>query len=157
VTPASITTNKDFKVKHGLSVAEGGTFGSPVTVGTPISNAHAATKLYVDDAVTGYAVPQYAEAPASADEGQLYIDPVTKRVSFYLDNEWITIATLNDTLELQQHIHDTAIDGTGLIVSILKDGGYYNEAGGTPEDAGYYNSNNWATTYDGGIAIDNFN
>ena len=151
------TTNKDFKVKNGLDVALGGSFGGTVTVATPTQNTHATTKLYVDDAVTGYAVPQYAEAPGTANEGQLYIDPVTKRVAFYLDDEWITIATLNDTLDLQQHIHDTAIDGTGLIVSILKDGGYYNEAGGTPDDAGNYNTNSWATTYDGGIAIDNFN
>jgi hypothetical protein len=42
------TTNRDFKVKHGLSVAEGGTFGQAVTVGTPTENTHAATKLYVD-------------------------------------------------------------------------------------------------------------
>jgi len=151
------TVNKDFKVKNGLNVALGGTFGGTVTVGTPTENTHATTKQYVDDAVVNYAIPQYNEAPASSNEGQMYIDPVTKRIAFYLDNEWITVATLNDTLELQQHIHDTAIDGTGLIVSILKDAGYYNDASGTPEDAGFYNTNSWATTWDGGIAIDNFN
>ena len=151
------TVDKDFKVKNGLNVALGGTFGGTVTVATPTENAHATTKLYVDDAVTNYAVPQYNEPPQSAIEGQLYIDPVTKRVAFYLDSAWITIATLDDTLELQQHIHDTAIDGTGLIVSIFKDAGYYNEAGSTPEDAGFYNTNSWAITWDGGIAIDNFN
>ena len=151
------TLDKDFKVKNGLNVALGGTFGGTVTVDTPTENAHAATKLYVDDAVSGYAIPQYESAPAEAIEGQLYIDPVTKRVAFYLDNTWITVATLDDTLELQQHIHDTAIDGTGLIVSIVQDAGYYNDAGSTPEDAGFYNTNSWAITWDGGIAIDNFN
>lgn len=151
------TVDKDFKVKNGLNVALGGTFGGTVVVGTPTENTHATTKLYVDSAVTNYAVPQYSEPPAEAIEGQLYIDPVTKRVAFYIDNEWITVATLNDTLDLQQHIHDTAIDGTGLIVSIVQDAGYYNDASGTPEDAGFYNTNSWAKTWDGGIAIDNFN
>ena len=42
------TVNKDYRVKHGLAVAEGGTFGSPVTVATPTENTHATTKLYVD-------------------------------------------------------------------------------------------------------------
>ena len=151
------TLDKDFRIKNGLNVALGGTFGGTVSVDTPTQDTHAATKLYVDNAIEGFVVPQYNEPPLEAFEGQLYIDPVTKRVAFYLDNEWITIATLNDTLELQQHIHDTAIDGTGLIVSILKDAGYYNEASGTPEDAGYYNTNSWATTWDGGLSIDNFN
>lgn len=151
------TVDKDFKVKNGLNVALGGTFGGTVVVGTPTQNTHATTKLYVDDAVSNYAVPQYNEPPQVATDGQLYIDPVTKRVAFYIDSAWITIATLDDTLDLQQHIHDTAIDGTGLIVSIVQDAGYYNEAGSTPEDAGFYNTNSWATTWDGGIAIDNFN
>jgi hypothetical protein len=42
------TVNKDFKVKHGLDVTQGGTFGGTVTVATPTQNTHAATKLYVD-------------------------------------------------------------------------------------------------------------
>lgn len=43
------TTNKDFKVKNGIQVSEGGTFGGPVAVGTPEDPQHAATKAYVDD------------------------------------------------------------------------------------------------------------
>jgi hypothetical protein len=42
------TTNKDFKVKHGLAVANGATFGAAIEVGTPTADNHAATKLYVD-------------------------------------------------------------------------------------------------------------
>ena len=66
------TVNKDFRVKHGLNVAEGGTFGQAVTVGTPTENTHAATKLYVDslDLLVGTA----ASAPAEASNGQLYVD-----------------------------------------------------------------------------------
>lgn len=43
------TTNKDFKVKNGIQVSEGGTFGGPVAVGTPLNPEHAVTKEYVDD------------------------------------------------------------------------------------------------------------
>ncbi len=42
------TTDKDFKVKNGLQVTEGGTFGGPVAVGTPTDPDHAVTKEYID-------------------------------------------------------------------------------------------------------------
>lgn len=45
------TTNRDFKVKHGLNVAEGGIFEQAVTVGTPTQASHATTKTYVDSVV----------------------------------------------------------------------------------------------------------
>lgn len=45
------TTSKDFKVKHGLQVSEGGSFGAPVSVATPIDANHSTTKEYVDNAV----------------------------------------------------------------------------------------------------------
>ena len=148
------TTNRDFRVKHGINVAEGGTFGSTVTVATPTENTHAATKLYVDS--KPILVSTATSAPAEAVNGQLYIDTVTDRLAFYVDGEWRTVALLQDTAELQQHIHDTAIDGTGLVVSIFKDAGFYYEAG-TEEDAGFYNTNSWALTWDGGIATEVYN
>jgi hypothetical protein len=150
------TTNRDFKVKHGLSVAEGGTFGSAVTVGTPTENGHAATKLYVDS--LDLLVATGATAPDSEDssEGQLFIDTSESRLLFYYNSQWNTLALLNDTITIAQHIHDTAIDGTGLIVSTFKDAGFYNEAG-AEEDAGFYNTNSWSVTYDGGIATEVFN
>lgn len=46
------TTNKDFKVKNGIQVSEGGTFGGPVSVGAPTDPSHAVTKEYIDT-VTG--------------------------------------------------------------------------------------------------------
>ena len=52
------TVNKDFRVKHGIAVAEGGTFGGTVTVATPTENTHAATKLYVDTAVGTPTIPE---------------------------------------------------------------------------------------------------
>ena len=38
---------------------------------------------------------------------------------FYYGGQWNTLALLNDTIEIAQHIHDTAIGGTGLIVYII--------------------------------------
>jgi hypothetical protein len=148
------TTNRDFKVKHGLDVAQGGTFGSTVTVGTPTENGHATTKLYVD--TKPLLVSTSATAPASASNGQLYIDTATGRMAFYYGTQWYTMALLGDTLEIAQHIHDTAIGGTGLITSTFVDAGFFDEAAGEV-DAGFYNTNSWELTYDGGIATEVFN
>jgi hypothetical protein len=151
------TTNRDFKVKHGLSVAEGGTFGSPVTVGTPTQNTHATTKLYVDS--KGAVAAPASTAPGSPVNGQLWFDTVTRHLSIYSTDaaDWIMIATFADTADLRQHIHDTSIGGNGLIVSVYQDAGYYDSIFSSAEDAGYYDLNEWAMEWNGGIAIDNFN
>lgn len=151
------TVNKDFRVKNGLQVNGTGSFGGAVVVGDPTIDAHAATKEYVDNSIANFTVSSFDNAPSSGVDGQLYLDSLTGRISFYVDNQWITLATMNDTIDIPQHIHDTAIDGTGLIVSTVKDAGFYNEASSTPVDAGFYNTNSWLFTWDGGIAIDNFN
>jgi hypothetical protein len=148
------TVNKDFRVKHGLAVAEGATFGSTVTVATPTENAHAATKLYVDS--KPLLVATAASAPADAVNGQLYVDTIENRLLFFYNGQWNTLALLQDTLEIAQHIHDTAIGGTGLIVSTFVDAGFYDDAAAL-EDAGFYNTNSWAATYDGGIATEVYN
>ena len=150
------TVNKDFRVKHGLNVAEGGTFGQAVTVGTPTENTHAATKSYVDNKEV--IVAQGSTTPSAGDSsnGELFIDTAENRLLFYYNGQWNTLALLNDTIEIAQHIHDTSIGGTGLIVSTFKDAGFYNEAG-AEEDAGFYNTNSWSVTYDGGIATEVFN
>ena len=46
------TINKDFKVKHGLTVAAGATFGQAIEIGEPTADDHAATKGYVDSATS---------------------------------------------------------------------------------------------------------
>jgi len=148
------TVNKDFRVKHGLIVADGATFGGTVTVATPTENTHATTKLYVDS--KPLLVATASTSPADAVNGQLYVDTQENRLLFFYNGQWNTLALLQDTLEIAQHIHDTAIGGTGLIVSTFVDAGFYNEAGGE-EDAGFYNTNSWASTYDGGIATEVFN
>lgn len=150
------TVNKDFRVKHGINVAEGGIFGSTVTVATPTEGTHAATKAYVDNAVGSPQLPVSGTSPVSPENGDLWFDTLTERVHVYYGSQWLPIATLEDAEILQDHIHDTAIDGTGLIVSTFISGGAYNEPG-VLVSAGLYNTSEFEATYDGGVAIDNFN
>ena len=150
------TVNKDFRVKHGIAVAEGGTFGGTVTVATPTENTHAATKLYVDTAIGSPAIPVGATPPVSPSNGGLWFDTLTERVHVYYSGTWYPMATLEDAETLQDHIHDTAIDGSGLIVSTFISGGAYNEPG-VLVSGGLYNTASFEATYDGGTAIDNFN
>ena len=148
------TVNKDFRVKHGINVAEGGIFGSTVTVATPTENTHAATKLYVDTAVGSPTVG--TTQPVSPVNGSLWFDILTERVHVYYSGQWVAIATLEDAETLQDHIHDTSIDGSGLVVSTFISGGAYNEPG-VLISAGLYNTSEFEALYDGGLAIDNFN
>ena len=148
------TVNKDFKVKHGLQVAEGGTFGSAVVVGTPTQNTHAATKAYVDAQAAGMTVSE--TAPASPSNGNLWFDTLTSRVHVYYNSAWVPLATLEDAELLQQHIHDTSIGGTGLIVTTFRDAGYYNESGDLVS-AGLYNTTTWDETWDGGLSTEVYN
>ncbi len=147
------TVNKDFKVKNGLTVTSGGTFGGAVTVGTPTENSHAATKAYVDSA--GMTVG--STAPSSPNNGQQWLDTATNRVNFYYDGSWYTQATIDDTNNLPQHIHDTAIDGTGFIVSQFYEGGSFNSPLGIGIDAGGPTTTEWTVVFDGGSTTDNFN
>lgn len=150
------TVNKDFKVKNGLNVTLGGVFGGTVTVATPTENLHAATKQYVDLAVGSPSVPVDDTPPSLPSNGNLWYDTVTERLHVYYSGQWLAIATLEDAETLQDHIHDTSIDGTGRIVSVFVSGGFYNDPG-VIVNAGFYNTTSWETTWDGGIAIDNFN
>lgn len=150
------TANKDFKVKNGLVVVNGGTFGGTVTVATPTLGNHAATKDYVDSVSGAPSLPISDDAPESPIDGSLWFDSFTQRVHVYYNNEWVAIATLADAEVLQDHIHDTSIDGNGLIVSTFVSGGSYDEPG-VLVSAGSYNTTSWESTWDGGTAIDNFN
>jgi hypothetical protein len=150
------TADKDFKVKNGLVVANGGTFGGTVTVATPTLGDHATTKDYVDSLTGAPSIPISEDAPESPNNGDLWFDSVTERVHVYYDNQWVAIATLADSENLRDHIHDTSIDGTGLIVSTFVSGGSYDEPG-VLVSAGSYDTTSWEYVWDGGEAIDNFN
>jgi hypothetical protein len=149
------TVDKDFKVKNGLQVALGGSFGEAVEVGTPTLAAHAATKEYVDSLTGSMAVGN--TAPSSPTNGTQWLDTLTNRVNFYYEGSWYTQATIDDTLNLPQHIHDTAIDGTGFIVSTFREGGSFNSPQGTAVDGGGPSTSVFALTLDGGSVVDNFN
>lgn len=149
------TIEKDFKVKNGLIVANGGSFGDAVTVGEPTLASHAATKEYVDS-LTGSMVVSDT-APSSPTNGTQWLDTITSRVNVYKDGLWITLAAIDDTLNLPDHIHDTSIDGNGLIVSRFVDAGVSYDPQGTGQDAGGPNTTSWSIIYDGGVSTDNFN
>lgn len=149
------TVDKDFKVKNGLVVANGGTFGDAVTVGAPTLAGHAATKEYVDSLTGSMAVG--TTAPSSPTNGTQWLDTLTNRVNFYYEGTWYTQATIDDTQNLPQHIHDTAIDGTGFIVSQFYNGGSFNSPLGVGLDAGGPDTEVWSVVFDGGSVVDNFN
>lgn len=90
------TESKDFKVKHGLQVANGGSFGAPVTVATPTAGAHATTKDYVDSVVTSGGIP-YGEK--GADDGVATLDSTGNVPVGELFNVLGTPPTGLDTLE----------------------------------------------------------
>lgn len=149
------TVEKDFKVKNGLVVTNGGTFGDAVTVGAPTLAEHAATKEYVDSLTGSMSVG--ATAPSSPTNGTQWLDTNTNRVNFYYNGAWYTQATIDDTNNLPQHIHDTAIDGTGFIVSQFYEGGSFNSPLGAGLDAGGPSTTEWTVVFDGGSVVDNFN
>lgn len=156
------TVDKDFKVKNGLNVATTGTFGGVVTVATPTQNTHATTKLYVDTAIAGASagvIPTESSNPATPVDGQIYFNTTTQHLSVYSTDaaDWIMIATFADTADLQQHIHDTSIDGNGLITTTFLEAGFYYSIFSSSLDGGNYATTEWLVSYDGGSPVDNFN
>lgn len=149
------TVNKDFKVKNGLQVAGSGSFGGTLSVAAPTEATHVATKAYVDSLTGSMAVG--TTAPSSPINGTQWLDTLTNRVNFYYNGVWYTQATIDDTNNLPQHIHDTAIDGTGFIVSQFYEGGSFNSPLGIGLDAGGPDTTEWTVVFDGGSVVDNFN
>lgn len=149
------TGNKDFKVKNGLQVAGSGSFGGTLSVAAPTEATHVATKAYVDSLTGSMAVG--TTAPSSPTNGTQWLDTLTNRVNFYYNGSWYTQATIDDTNNLPQHIHDTAIDGTGFIVSQFYEGGSFNSPLGVGLDAGGPSTTEWTVVFDGGSVVDNFN
>lgn len=148
------TVSKDFKVKNGLVVSLGGTFGGTVTVATPTEAQHAATKEYVDQAA---GVIVSSTDPEITRNGQFYLNDTNNHLYVSLNDAWIMLASFSDTAEMRQHIHDTAIDGTGLIVTIFQDAGFYNSLPTSSQDGGDPAMLEWGVVYDGGNPTDNFN
>lgn len=151
------TVNKDFKVKHGIQVAEGGVFGGTITASDPTESTHVATKAYVDSMSGGATVA--STAPEGVADGSFWYDTVTKRLNvYYTEIGWSTIATIDDTLNIAQHIHDTSIGGTGLITTTFREGGSIPASPmSSGIDGGSPSSESFDLIFDGGSVTDNFN
>jgi hypothetical protein len=152
------TVDKDFKVKNGLQVNGDAVINGTVSAATPTESSHLTTKSYVDSLIgetSGIVVG--STAPENANNGDLWFDTLVERVNVYYAGQWLTIATIDDTLTIPDHIHDTSIDGNGLIVTRFVDAGSFNDPQGTGIDGGDPFTTDWSMTYSGGIAVDNFN
>lgn len=149
------TAEKDFKVKNGLQVANGATFGGTVVVADPTDATHAATKAYVDSMANQ--IVNGPTAPSSPENGNLWFDTTVERLKIYYGTDWITIATSNDLQNIPDHIHDTSIEGDGRITTIFWDGQWYNSPQIQSLDGGGPDSTTWDFVFDGGLATDNFN
>lgn len=148
------TSNKDFRVKNGIQVGGNAVVNGTVTIASPVQNNHAATKGYVES----IALPTVSsEEPLLPESGQLWLDTVSQRLHIFDGTSWIALATIEDANYLQDHIHDTSIDGDGRIVSIFVDAGSPTSTFQFTYDALYPETTDWADTWSGGIAVDNFN
>jgi hypothetical protein len=147
------TVSKDFKVKNGLAVAAGGSFGGTVVVANPTDSTHAATKAYVDS----LSVYTGSTAPLAPFNGQQWFDTELTRVKVYYNGDWYLMASYEDVLNIPQHIHDTSIGGSGLIVSVFTDAGATAvEPSINGIDAGGPGTTTWDLVLDGGSAASNF-
>jgi hypothetical protein len=146
--------NKDFKVKNGIQVGADSVISGTVTISPATQDNHAVTKSYVES----IAIPVVsADVPTSPEDGQLWLDIVSQRLHIFDGSSWIALATIEDANYLQDHIHDTSIDGDGRIVSIFVDGGSPTSTFQFTYDALGPDATDWADTWSGGIAVDNFN
>ena len=146
------TVDKDFKVKNGLAVTAGGSFGGTVVVADPTESTHAATKAYVDS----LSVYTGSTAPDSPFNGQQWFDTDLERLKIYFSGSWFVMASYNDAQSIPQHIHDTSIGGSGLIVSYFTEGGGSNDTPINALDGGGPETTEWQLVLDGGNASSNF-
>ena len=151
------TVNKDFKVKHGIQVSEGGVFGGPITASDPTDDTHVVTRGYLNAQASGVTVA--STAPASPTAGKMWFDTVTKRINIYDETDgWMTVANIDDTLNVAQHIHDTSIGGNGLITTTFREGGSIPASPmSSGIDGGSPSSTEFTLIFDGGSVTDNFN
>jgi hypothetical protein len=151
------TVNKDFKVKNGIQVAGSGVFGGPIVAADPTDDTHVVTRGYLNAQAGGVTVA--STAPESPTAGKLWFDTVTKRINVYDETSgWLTVANVDDTLNVPQHIHDTSIGGTGLITTTFREGGSIPASPmSSGIDGGSPSSTEFTLVFDGGSVTDNFN
>ena len=138
------TNNKDFKVKNGIVVSEGGTFGGPVVVGTPTDPSHAVTLDYLNGMSFSGSATTSETAPESPSAGDLWFDTSSGAIFLYYDSYWVQIMSATGPEGPQGPQGDQGIQGiqgiqgeTGLqgIQGIQGEPGttLYSELTGTPD------------------------
>lgn len=150
------TTSKDFKVKNGIQVAGDAVVAGTITAAAPTSANHVVTLAYLE-ANASNNLDVLSTAPLNPTNGQTYFDTVTNRLNIFYGDQWLTVANIDDTLVIPQHIHDTSIDGSGLIVSTFTEGGEVTSPQSAPVDGGGVSTTTWDSILDGGSATDNYN
>lgn len=141
------TENKDFRVKHGIVVNEGGTFGGPISAGDPTDASHLVTKSYLElFGGSGLSVEVSDVEPLSPEQGMLWLDTSINRLKFYTD-KWILLANYDDTLIVQNHTHDEF----GFIQDTFVDAGTPSSTVLKEADGQFVSTTDWDTTYSGGI------
>ena len=143
------TTNQDFKVKNGLQVTGGATFGAPVAIPTPTDSSHAVSRGYVEENI---APVVSSTAPTSPSNGRLWFDTALQRLKVFYGTEWVTLATTQEALQVPDHIHDMTIDGDGRIDTVFYDSSQYDDPQITTIEGGTPSSVTWDTILDGGTA-----
>lgn len=150
------TSSKDFKVKNGIQVGGDAVVNGNIIAASPTADDHVVTLAYLNENMTtGFDVSSVA--PSSPTDGDTWFDSVTQRLNVYYSGTWITMAGVEDTLTVPQHIHDTSIDGSGLIVTQFTDGASLTSPQGAPVDAGGVSTTVWDSVLDGGLATDSYN
>lgn len=145
------TVDKDFKVKNGLQVAGGATFGGPVTGVTPTNPNHLATKQYVDSVSGGGSGSNIIVGPLEPElpvNGSQWFDTSTTRLKIYYAGQWYTLATSDDALNLIDHTHDPV---TGLVDNTFIYGGQPSDINMPIIDGGSPSTTFWQIVFDGGL------
>jgi hypothetical protein len=149
------TTSKDFRVKNGIQVNGDATIAGTITASAPTADNHVVTRSYLSS-VQG-AIPTSVATPSSPSNGNLWFDETTQRVNVYFGGVWMTLATITDANVLPDHIHDTSIDGNGLIATVLVTGGTVTDPQSIAVSAGDPATTDWAYTWNGGLVVDQYN
>ncbi len=104
------TTNKDFKVRNGLVVGGTGVFDGTVTVATPTSAAHAATKEYVDENAAGPNMTVGLNPPVSPSTGDFWYNSGDGVVYIYYDSFWVDSASGGQEMSLDGYATETYVN-----------------------------------------------
>lgn len=149
------TSDKDFRVKNGIQVAGDAIVGGTITAAPPTADNHVVTKSYLD--LAKGALPVSSTAPSSPTNGMMWLDTITQRVNVYFGGVWMTLATITDANVLPDHIHDTSIDGNGLISTVFVTGGTVTDPQSMAISAGDPSTTDWEDTWSGGLVVDQYN